>query len=75
MISKIKQITQKSFSFSFSDTLSASHPLFILANKIFWSTFEDEFSELYCSDNGRPAKPIRLMVGLLILKHIRNASD
>ncbi|MGY4384648.1 hypothetical protein ACVWYN_001674 [Pedobacter sp. UYP24] len=25
--------------------------------------------------NGRPAKPIRLMVGLLILKHIRNISD
>jgi len=30
---------------------------------------------LYCSDNGRPAKPIRLMVGLLILKHLRNISD
>jgi IS5 family transposase len=75
MISKIKQITQKSFSFGFSDTLSDSHPLFILANKIFWSTFEDEFSELYCLDNGRPAKPIRLMVGLIILKHIRNVSD
>jgi IS5 family transposase len=24
---------------------------------------------------GAPAKPIRLMVGLLILKHIRNLSD
>jgi hypothetical protein len=51
MISKIKQITQKSFSFSFSDTLSASHPFFFLANKVFWSKFEDEFSELYCSVN------------------------
>lgn len=30
---------------------------------------------LYCPDNGRPAKPIRLMVGLLLLKHIRNVSD
>lgn len=30
---------------------------------------------LYCLDNGRPAKPIRLMVGILILKHIRNISD
>ncbi|HEY9168042.1 MAG TPA: IS5 family transposase, partial [Lutibacter sp.] len=28
-----------------------------------------------CEDNGRPAKPIRLMVGLLILKHLRNISD
>lgn len=37
--------------------------------------FEKEFSPLYCSDNGRPAKSIRLMVGLLMLKHIRNLSD
>src|SRR5690606_18899740 len=33
------------------------------------------FSPLYCPDNGRPAKPLRLMVGLLILKHVRNLSD
>ena len=26
-------------------------------------------------DNGRKAKPIRLMVGLIVLKHIRNVSD
>lgn len=75
MISKIKQVSQRAFSFSLSDTLDQRHPLFILANKISWSTFEDKFSELYCSDNGRPAKPIRLMVGLLILKHLRNVSD
>ena len=37
--------------------------------------FEREFSPLYCSDNGRPAKPIRLMVGLLLLKHVRDLSD
>ena len=30
---------------------------------------------LYCSTNGRPAHPIRLMCGLLILKHLRNVSD
>ena len=30
---------------------------------------------LYCCENGRPAKPIRLMVGLLILKHVRDLSD
>ena len=32
-------------------------------------------SPLYCSTNGRPAHPIRLMCGLLILKHLRNVSD
>jgi len=75
MISKAKLISQRAFSFSLSDTLDQNHPLFILANKISWTTFEDEFSRLYCVDNGRPAKPIRLMVGLLMLKHLRNVSD
>lgn len=37
--------------------------------------FEDAFTPLYCLDNGRPAKPIQLMVGLLVLKHLRNLSD
>ena len=36
---------------------------------------ERKFSPLYCPDNGRPAKPVRLIVGLLILKHVRNLSD
>jgi IS5 family transposase len=30
---------------------------------------------MYSADTGRPAKPIRLMVGLLLLKHTRNLSD
>lgn len=34
--------------------------------------FEKEFSPLYCPDNGRPVKPIRLMVGLFILKHVHD---
>ena len=37
-----------------------------------WSFFEKSFSPLFCSDNGCPPKPIRLMVGLLMLKHLRN---
>jgi hypothetical protein len=28
-----------------------------------------------CHDNGVPSKPIRLMVGLLILKQLENLSD
>ncbi len=40
-----------------------------------WEMFERELSPLYCQDNGRPAEPVRLMVGLLILKHIRDFYD
>lgn len=75
MISKQKTSPQVNFFFYLEDTLNKNHPLFILSNRIDWQLFEDTFSPLYCADNGRPAKPIRLMVGLLILKHLRNVSD
>ena len=58
-----------------SDMLNQSHPLYQLAEKIDWGKFETAFQSLYCQDNGRPGKPIRLMCGLLILKHLRNLSD
>lgn len=60
---------------SLEDMLDHRHPLFQLSNKINWKTFDDAFSPLYCSTNGRPAHPVRLMCGLLILKHLRNVSD
>jgi transposase, IS5 family len=60
---------------SLEDTLDQKHPLYILANKIDWKVFDDAFLPLFCEDKGRPAKPIRLMTGLLILKHLRNISD
>jgi len=75
MLPKKKDRTQGSMFFGLEDTLNQKHPIYILANKVNWQLFEDSFTPLYCSDNGRPAKPIRLMVGLLILKHLRNISD
>jgi|LakMenEpi03Aug12_release.lakeMendotaPanAssembly.Ray.scaffolds.fasta_scaffold313583_1 IS5 family transposase len=75
MISKQKSSPQANFFFYLEDTLNKNHPLFILSNRIDWQLFDDAFAPLYCADNGRPAKPIRLMVGLLILKHLRNVSD
>lgn len=60
---------------SLSDQLNQKHPLYILADKIDWQRFDDAFSPLYSPDKGRTAKPIRLMCGLLILKHVRNLSD
>ena len=74
MLSKSKSTSQLGFYSTFEEQLSHSHPLYILANKIQWNIFEDAFAKLY-SEEGRPAKPIRLMVSLLMLKHIRNISD
>jgi IS5 family transposase len=56
------------------DQLNPRHPLLRLAKHIPWDYFETEFIPLY-SDQGRPAKAIRLMVGLSILKHLENLSD
>ncbi len=56
------------------DQLNPKDPLLRLAAAIPWERFEQEFSGLY-SEHGRPAKPIRLMVGLMILKQLENLSD
>ena len=53
------------------DQLNPKTPLLLLAKKIPWEKFEREFSALY-ADFGKPAKPVRLMVGLLLLKQLEN---
>ena len=58
-----------------SDRLDQKHPLYLLANNIHWSVFEEAFKIYYSEKMGAPAKPIRFMVSPLILKHLRNLSD
>ena len=65
---------QVSMFWDLASMLNLTHPMYKLANLINWETFERSFAPLYCKDNGRMAKPIRLMVGLIVLKHIRNVS-
>jgi len=54
--------------------LDSRDPLVALADTIQWEDFNESFS-IYYSKEGRPAKPIRLMVGLQILKQLENLSD
>jgi transposase, IS5 family len=75
MLPKSKDKQQTSFYATFEEQLNHRHPLYILANQINWKRFEDAFKGHYSKDQGAPAKPIRLMVSLLILKHLRNLSD
>jgi IS5 family transposase len=51
------------------------HPLVQLAQKIDWQACQTRFDALYASGIGRPGHPIRLMVGLQLLKHTSNLSD
>ena len=54
--------------------LDPGQPLFRLGNRIPWAHIEAFLADRY-GRRGRPAKAIRLMVGLLILKHVENLSD
>ena len=57
-----------------AEQLDRRQPLYKLAVAIPWEVFEQEFAEHY-SEEGRPAKPVRLMVGLLLLRQKFNVSD
>lgn len=54
--------------------IDLEHPLCILARKIDWDSVEKDFGNYY-KNFGRPSIPIRKMVGLIMLKHLKNLSD
>ena len=56
------------------DFIDPRHRLCLLSEAIDWDGFEKGFAPLY-SSVGCPAKPVRLMVGLLILKQVYNLAD
>lgn len=75
MLSTKKYTSQIGLFNALADQLDQKHPLYLLSNKINWPLFEDSFKKHYSKKMGKPAKPIRLMVSLLILKYVRNLSD
>ena len=75
MIGKQKQTNQAGMFNSLQEQLDQKHSLYLLSERINWQLFDEGFSKYYSSKMGAPSKPIRLMVSLLILKHLRNLSD
>ena len=57
------------------DIINLNHPLCQLADQIKWSVFEGELGAFYSENQGAPAKPIRLMVGLRHLKYTYDYSN
>jgi len=57
------------------DQLDPQEPLLLLAKTIPWQDVVEDFGKGYSIGKGRPSLPIRLMVGLLILKQLENLSD
>lgn len=72
---KINTAQSELFKTRLSNQLNPRDPLFILAHQINWSVFEDAFGSLYRAGPGQPPKPIRLMVGLMLLQHMNGLSD
>lgn len=63
------------FCISLEKICDSKNSLYRLSHEINWEGFEETFGKFYCEDNGRPAKPIRLMVGLHYLKAVFGESD
>jgi len=72
---KIDTSQSELFKSRLSTQLNPKDPLFILSHQINWSIFEKEFGAFYRAGPGQPPKPIRLMVGLMMLQHMHGLSD
>jgi IS5 family transposase len=62
------------FELNFADLLDTDHELLRAATLIDWDQLHESLRSYY-SNLGRHGKPIRLMVGLQLLKHHYNCSD
>ena len=57
-----------------AEFINPKNELIVLGHQINWGRIEDQLAGFY-TNFGAPAKPIRLMAGLLILKQMFNKSD
>ena len=55
-----------------SDELNPKHQLYILSKYIDWQDLEKDFATFFIDNIGAPAKPVRLVTGLLMLQHMYN---
>jgi IS5 family transposase len=54
--------------------INMEHELVVLADKIDWAWLDAQLAESF-SDRGRPAEPVRFMIGMFLLKHSYALSD
>ena len=66
--------TEDMFRSKLVNIINMRHPLVKLSGLLDWERLEAHFSPYY-SDEGRPALPVRLLVGLHLLKHVEGISD
>ncbi len=75
MQSKSDDSRQRQFLYEgLKEMLNHQEPLYKLAGIIDWEQLDKEFEKYYV-DFGRPAKPTRLMISLLLLKQMKGLGD
>ncbi len=52
--------------------INMKHELVVLANRIDWAWIDEQLAECF-SAHGRPAEPVRFMIGMFFLKHTGSA--
>ena len=75
IISTKKHTPQLGLFHGLSDQLNQQHSLYQVADKINWTIFDTNFEKHHNLNTGKPAKFMRFMVSLLILKYLRDLSD
>ena len=75
--SKISNDQAHLFKNRLSNQINMRHELVILSKVINWDALEAEIGSLHedTVKGGQPPKPVRLMVGLLLLEYLKNLSD
>ena len=69
------QISFFDFNQSCGMQLDASNEWVRLADRIPWETIEERYAAFFPSHTGRPAKPLRVALGALIIQKRKNLSD
>jgi len=54
--------------------INMKHALVVLADRIDWAWLDEQLADCF-SDQGRPAEPVRFMIGMFLLKHTYALSD
>jgi len=75
---KPKKINHKQgrlFQVRLSEQLNPNNVLIKLSKNLDWESIEEEIGSIFKSKKGRPAAPVRTIVGLLMLQHIFGISD
>jgi IS5 family transposase len=54
--------------------IDMKHALVVLAKRIDWASLDEQLADSF-SDHGRPAEPVRFMLGMFLLKHTYALSD